>query len=223
MDYHRNTLAEARTFLKWCVKKGWTQVNALEKVEGVGRRKHGKPQLRIDEARRWIAKAIEHADRGQDGAVAALMTLLMGMRASEVISRVVRDLDDDGRLLWIPDAKTAKGRRTVQVPEVLRPYLRELTKDKTPAAKLFGEHWRDWPRKWVQRICREAEVPEVSAHSMRGLHSTLAVDAGMSAHAVADALGHESFATTAQSYAKPEAVTRAKQRQVLRVLVGGQR
>ncbi len=149
------------------------------------------------------------------------MTLLMGMRASEVISRVVRDLDDDGRLLWIPDAKTAKGRRTVQVPEVLQPYLRKLAEDKTPAAKLFGEHWRDWPRLWVQRICREVDVPVVSAHSMRGLHSTLAVDAGMSAHAVADALGHESFATTAQSYAKPEAVTRAKQRQVLRVLAGG--
>lgn len=38
------------------------------------------------------------------------MTLLLGLRAGEVISRVVRDLDDDGRLLWIPDAKTAKGR-----------------------------------------------------------------------------------------------------------------
>ncbi len=108
-------------------------------------------------------------------------------------------------------------------PEVLQPYLLGLAEDKTPAAKLFGEHWRNWPRQWVQRICVAAEVQVVSAHSMRGLHSTLAVDAGMSAHAVADALGHESFAMTAQSYAKPEAVTRAKQRRVLRVLAGGKR
>jgi len=223
VDYHRNTLAEAKTFLKWCVKKNWAPANALEKVEGVGRRKHGKPQLRIDEARLWIAKAIEHADRGEAGAVAALMTLLMGMRATEIISRVVRDLDDGGRLLWIPDAKTAKGRRAVQVPELLRPYLRELCRDKTPAAKVFGEHWRNWPRQWVQRICKQAEVPVVSAHSMRGLHSTLAVESGVSSHAVADALGHESFATTAQSYAKPEAITKAKQQRVMRVLEGGRR
>ncbi len=223
VDYHRNTLAEARTFLKWCVKKGWLGKNPLEGVEGVGRRNHGKAQLRVDEARRWMAKATELADQGESGAIAALMTLLMGLRAGEVISRVVRDLDDDGRLLWIPDAKTAKGRRHVQVPETLRPYLLGLAKEKEPTDLLFGEHWRDWPREWVQRICRAAKVPVVSAHGMRGLHSTLAVDAGITGHAVASALGHESFATTAQSYAKPEAVTAARQKRVLTVLAGGKR
>lgn len=205
------------------VKKNWAPANALEEVEGVGRRKHGKPQLRIDEARLWIAQALEHADRGEAGAVAALMTLLMGMRATEIIGRVVRDLDDRGRLLWIPDAKTAKGRRAVQVPEQLRPYLQRLCKDELPTAKVFGEHWRDWSCAWVQRICKQAEVPVVSAHSMRGLHSTLVVESGVSSHAVADALGHESFATPAQSYAKPEAIAKAKQRRVMQVLEGGRR
>ncbi|HVV53582.1 MAG TPA: hypothetical protein VHO06_28255 [Polyangia bacterium] len=37
---------------------------------------------------------------------------------------------------------------------------------------------------------------------MRGLHGTLAVETGISAHAVAAALGHESVTTTLQSYAK---------------------
>lgn len=224
VDYHRNTLAEARTFLKWCVtKRKWIQANPLDGVEGIGRRKHGKAQLRIDEARKWIAKAVELADDGEAGAIAALMTLLMGLRASEIVKRVVRDLDDGGTLLWIPDAKTAKGRRTVQVPEQLQPYLLELADGKEPGDPLFGQHWRDWPREWVQRICKLAKVPVVTAHGMRGLHSTLAVDAGVSSHAVANALGHESFATTAQSYAKPEAVTRARQRRVMKVLQGGKR
>jgi hypothetical protein len=31
--------------------------------------------------------------------VATMMSLVMGMRASETVSRVVRDLDDEGRLL----------------------------------------------------------------------------------------------------------------------------
>ena len=55
---------------------------------------------------------------------------------------------------------------------------------------------------------------------MRGLHSTLAVDHGVSAHVVAASLGHESSTTTIQSYVKPEAVAGAQQRRVLSVLEG---
>ena len=53
------------------------------------------------------------------------------------------------------------------------------------------------------------------------LHSTLAVENGVSAHVVAASLGHESSATTIQSYVKPEAVAGAQQRRVMTVLEGG--
>jgi hypothetical protein len=56
---------------------------------------------------------------------------------------------------------------------------------------------------------------------MRGLHSTLAMDAGITGHAVAASLGHESVGTTFQSYAKSEAIAGAQQRRTLRVLAGG--
>jgi hypothetical protein len=81
VDSHRNILAEAKSFLKWCVGKQWIARNPLEEVTGVGRRRHGKAQLRIDEARRWQAKALQFADHGEEGAVAAMMSLLMGMPA----------------------------------------------------------------------------------------------------------------------------------------------
>ena len=147
----------------------------------------------------------------------------MGMRCSEVVNRVVRDLDDEGRLLWIPDSKTLAGRRKLQVPDFLQPYLVRLAKGREPRAALFGEHWRDWPRKWVQRICRAAGVPKVTAHAMRGLHSTLAVDSGITSHAVAAALGHGSFKTTAESYAQRDAVAGVQQRRALEVMTGGKR
>jgi integrase len=224
VDSHRNILAEARSFLKWCAGKKWIVRNPLDGVEGVGKRRHGKEQLRIDEARRWQAKALELADRGKEGAVAAMMCLVMGMRCSEVVSRVVRDLDDEGSLLWIPDSKTLAGRRKLQVPEFLQPHLIRLAKDRESQEALFGEeHWRDWPRKWVQRICRAAGVPKVTAHAMRGLHGTLAVDSGITSHAVAAALGHESFKTTAESYAQRDAVASAQQKRVLGVLTGGRK
>jgi integrase len=63
----------------------------------------------------------------------------------------------------------------------------------------------------------------VTAHGMRGLHSTLAVEQGITSHAVAAALGHESFTTTTTSYAQPGAVSNAANRRVLAVLEGGRK
>jgi hypothetical protein len=66
-----------------------------------------------------------------------------------------------------------------------------------------------------------ASAPDHRLARDRGLHSTLAVDSGITSHAVAAALGHESFKTTAESYAQREAVVGAQQRRVLGVLAGG--
>jgi len=107
VDSRRNILAEAKTFLRWCREKGWTKINALEHVQGLGRRRRGKPQLTTDEARKFLAKALQLAEDDDDGAVAAAMALLMGMRASEIVERTIRNLDDDGRLLWITVAAQA--------------------------------------------------------------------------------------------------------------------
>ena len=134
------------------------------------------------------------------------------MRASEIVSRVVRDLDDGGALLWIPDSKTLAGRRKLQVPDFLQPYLVKLARGRDSQAALLGEHWRDWPRKWVQRICKAAGVPKVTAHGMRGLHGTLAVDSGITSHAVASALGHESFRTTEDTAFKQAILARHRPR-----------
>ena len=73
----------------------------------------------------------------------------------------------------------------------------------------------------MQRICDAAGVPKVTAHGMRGLHGTLAVDSGITSHAVAAALGHESFKRTAESYAQRDAVASAQQKRMLGVLSGG--
>jgi len=41
------------------------------------------------------AKAVELADSGDEGATAALVAMLLGMRASEIVSRRVSVLDED--------------------------------------------------------------------------------------------------------------------------------
>lgn len=64
-------------------------------IEPIGRRNKGKPQLRIDEARRRIDVAVNLAETNA-GAVAALISLLTGLRATEIVTREVRDVDDAG-------------------------------------------------------------------------------------------------------------------------------
>lgn len=227
-DSHRNYLLEARSFLRWCVKQGWIPRNPLEGVEGQGRRTHGKPQLRFDEARRWTAHALRLA-KTEPGAVAALMTLLLGMRASEVTSVLVRDVDNDGRMLWVAQikGKTKAAKRTVPIPADLRPHLRRLAAKRPREDLLFGHHWRDWPNEWVHRICAATDVPQVTAHGMRNTQATLAsvkaIVSGTPLEQVADSLGHESFTTTATSYADKGALRDAARERGLRVLKGGSR
>ena len=222
-DSHRNILAESKTFLAWCVERRWLGGNPLTSAKGVGRRRHGKPQLRIDEGRKLRDVCHRLAMAGEDGPIAVLMGMLMGMRAGEIVSRTVRDLDDGGRLLWIPDSKTDAGRRAIEVPDELRPYLQRRTMNKPHDALIFsakrgGKHWRDWVAEETRRLCKLAGVPIVCAHSLRGFMATVAVQAGGASHLVVATLGHVDISTTLQSYALPGSAQVATQRRALEVL-----
>lgn len=236
VDTHRNVLAQTRSFLSWCVERGWLRENPLVGVKGIGKRRpRGKSlgkqgnTLRVKEARAWYVKALDLATRGDQGAIAGLVAMLLGMRASEIVSRVVSDLDEDdapGDLLWIPCSKTPAGRRTLEVPEVLRPLLVACCEGKAPTSYLFesetgAPHWRDWILKNVHRICELAGVPTITAHALRGLAATLAAERGLAGHLIAATLGHEDERTTMHSYAAPGAAAAGDRRRGLIVLNGG--
>jgi integrase len=224
VDTHRNALVAVKMFGAYCVKQGWLRSNPADDVVPVGQRNRGKKQLRIDEARKLVEVCFAHANAGNDAAVGVLTSLLMGMRASEVTDRVVRDLDDEGRLLWI--GKTKRSRRTLEVPAVLRPYLLALAKDRGSDEQLItrkptkrrNECGRQWLRYWLSLFCEEAKVPDVCVHSLRGLHATLATEAGLSSHVVANALGHSSFAVTQAHYLQDGTTHRMSTRRVVETL-----
>lgn len=236
-DSHRGMLAQVRTFLAWCIERGWIRgVNPAANVKGIGKRRpRGKSlgkagnELRVREARAWYEKALDLADGGDEGAIAALVALLLGMRASEITSRRVSDLDQDrapGDLLWIPCSKTPAGRRTLEVPDVLQPILVSCCEGKAPAAFIFeteagGAHWRDWILHNVHRICNLAKVPKVTAHAMRGLLATLTAERGLAGHVIAATLGHEDERVTMTAYARPGAAATGVNRRGLVVLNGG--
>lgn len=228
-DTHRNYLSEAKTFMRWCVDRGWLKESPLEKVVGIGRRKQGKPQLHGDEARKLWGWLLWKAQRKDDTALAVAMLLSMGLRSSEITKRVVRDVDDGGTVLRISKGKTRRSNRAVVIPAPLDALVAQLAKGRDPLAPLFatpegGHHTKSWLRLALKkRFCDEAGVPYVPPHGLRGTFATLAEEAGEASRAVAATLGHESTETTHAHYTAPEAVTRARQDRALRAIAGGRK
>jgi integrase len=220
---HRSSLGAGKRFGAWCAKRGWLAADPFAEVEGIGRPNKGKPQLHVDESRALIDACVAEGSRAS---IAVATAFLLGVRASEVTDRTVRDLDDGGRLLWIDRGKTNAAQRYLEVPDVIREYLLAFKKGRPAAAYLFGKSDLDRPsRFWLhwhcKRLCRAAKVPVVPPHGLRGTHATLAKQAGATSHLVAAQLGHASTAITEQVYIAPGEVDRAAQRAALKKLRGG--
>lgn len=205
-DTHHAELAQAGSFAKWCVKRGYLPANPFAGVEPEGRRSAGKPQLRLDEARQWLGVAL--ATPGE-AALCASLALLTGARASEVTGRLVRDLDDSGRLLWITESKTKAGVRQVDVPEVLRGRLLKLAAGRDPGERLFSIN-RHQLRTAVRLVCKRAGVPVVSPHGLRGTFATISVLGGTATARVAAELGQDSANVTRKSYMAPGTEARVR-------------
>ncbi len=206
-DTHQGELFAARACWDWLVEQSWVAENPWKLVEPQGsKRVRPKDSIRVDEARRLLRVALAE---GSSEGVAVAMALLLGMRASEVTSRVVRDVDDDCRLLWVPCAKTPAGVRQVVVPEIIRQRLKRLIAGRKPTDLLWGLNERGKPcdRHWLEhhtvRLCGKAKVPTVRPHALRGLHATIATVNGVAVEAVAKALGHASPAVTRRHYIAP--------------------
>ena len=155
----------------------------------------------------------------QVAVIGSAVALLMGLRNGEVVARVVRDLDDGGKVLVIDGAKTAAGSRRVEIPDVLRPHLLQLAKDRGAMERLFPGLTKDGMRYWTRRLCESAGLPAVTPHGLRGTNATASLRANTNPHLVAAALGHTSIAVTLRHYANPEAVAQARQEVATAVLV----
>lgn len=84
-------------------------------------------------------EAFELADRGDEGTVAAMVSLVMAMRASEIVSRSVRDLDDEGQLLWDPGDEDGGGQADVSAPQrSCNLCLLDIIRGKKPTTNLRG-------------------------------------------------------------------------------------
>jgi integrase len=219
---HQFFLSCAKGWGKWAHRERLVGANPFADVAVVGKKHNGKMQLRIDEARQLADSTQELADAGDSDALAILLMLHLGLRQGEVGARVARDVDAQGRLLWITAGKTENATRRLEVPECLRAPLLALASRKQPGELLFADgptvpsRQHFWGK--LRLFCRRAQVPLVCPHSLRGLHATLAIEAGATGGMVAHALGHGSFQVTARHYATAESIAGSRAARVSEAL-----
>lgn len=226
--YHHGILAESKTFLDWCVGSGMLVANPMTAVVPVGQKERGKPQLNGDQTHAFINAAMSMILAGDQSAVAGLLALVLGLRASEVVNLTPSKLDEGASVVCVVRGKTRRSTRRLRLPletpvgELLRASLRGLAMGKRPAEPVFAGDRGPRRRRWVyeasMRICRVAGVPEVSAHGLRGTHLTLAEEEGTSSSNMVRSAGHDR-AVQLQDYVRGEgAQERGTQKKFIRKL-----
>lgn len=237
-DTHRNELSATKTFFGWCIETGMVRNNPCDGIKPQGRRKHGiesKAQLRMLEAQKLRAYAIAQTKIKKparaDGMLATAILLDTGLRSGELLNLRVRDIDQRGEfcVLCVDRGKSRAAQRTIHIPNDIAQLLQDRCKGKPGDAWLWparkkakeGHRTQTWIRRTVARLCKEAGVPVVCPHGLRGTFATMARQSGMSLRDLYPIMGHESPSTSEQSYITPEATEDANRRSALRVLQGG--
>jgi len=122
--------------------------------------------------------------------------------------RTIQIVRSSGRVagkVYTGEPKTAAGKRTITLPawtvralEVQRTRHSDGTKVFQTREGNFPSHvWRE-----LQRTCERAGVPPISVHSLRAMHASLAVRAGVDVKTLQKRLGHSSIAMTLNYYAQ---------------------
>jgi integrase len=204
------TLAALQGLVSWA----GLPAGVLEGIEVSGPVSRGKKQLRIDAGRKFVTAAIE---AGDPLAMAAATMAFCGLRPGEVVALVAEDVDDDGRVLWVPGTKTAAAKREIPVDPQFTPYLVAAARGKAPDAVLFdhvperrrrghrdaNKARKDALLRRVRALCTTAGVAEVVSHSLRGLNATLRRTGGATDASITAALGHLNISTTKRHYFAP--------------------
>jgi integrase len=224
---HQKSLRNTKELFRYCIKKRYVAANPFADVQPIGKANVGKKQLRHDEARKLCNYLISESEKGDRFALALLVQVTLGLRSGEVLNLRARDLDRGATLVVIDGTKTKNAKRCLELASpIVRDLLLKRSKSLPPDAPIFAEAGATGPslssalQRALAACCRKAGVPIVCPHSLRGLHSSLAVKAGATSAFVAQALGHGSDAVTRRHYIDASALDAARTARVADTLLG---
>jgi integrase len=178
-----------------------------------------RKSLTLEQARRFIAVALQSSDRY---AGAIVLAISCGLRWGEVFGLVWGDVDwvngvlsvrrslqQVGRAFSFSEGKTETARRKITLPSMAIEALRRrqaIAEQDGPEGLVFTSiagtpvDRHDFRERHFKRLLKAAEVPVVSFHELRHSFATLQFQLGQPTKVVSEILGHSGPGITARLY-----------------------
>lgn len=177
--------------------------------------------LQVDELKKLIASLDLISGINRDWFI--LIVAKTGLRFAEALALTPVDFDFENNILTIDKTwdyksviggfkatKTAKSVRRIaidwQIVGQFRPIIASLPEDEPifvdknedgTYKRIFNSTYN----KWLSQKCKEANVTEISIHSLRHTHASVLLAAGVSINSISDRLGHADVGVTQETYA----------------------
>ena len=144
-----------------------------------------------------------------------LLCAKTGLRFSEALALTPNDFDFAQHRIKITKTwnyKTAEGgfaqtknfssKRTISIDKQLSRQFAKLTAQITNDKPIFvlGRVFNSTINNRLKTLCKKANVPIISVHSLRHTHASLLIYAGVSIASISKRLGHSSVTTTQETY-----------------------
>jgi len=100
------------------------------------------------------------------------------------------------------ETKNLSSKRTIKIDPQLNKQISSLTKGLIKNKPIFakGRVFNSTVNSRLKTLCKTADVPVISVHSLRHTHASLLIFAGVSIVSIAKRLGHSSVTTTQETY-----------------------
>ncbi|OON99240.1 MAG: hypothetical protein ATN35_01635 [Epulopiscium sp. Nele67-Bin004] len=197
-----------KTFLKWCVKKGYLESSIRDRIDFLKRKKSQKVEevFTDDELKRMWFYCIQY---GKLDFMNYMITLfLTGARPNEILKMTKDDIDWENNTITIWMSKTEYRKTTPINPKYLKE-LESISKaNRLDNGCIFYGSLRnkEFYAKEFKKMREELKLnPKYNRYTFRHTAGDRAYDLTRDIHLVADFLGHQDIRTT-QGYisSKPE-------------------
>ena len=158
------------------------------------------------------------------------LAVYSGFRRGELLGLEWKDIEWDtniikvrrtsnytkARGIYTDTTKTRKSQRCQKFPQYVMDMLKELKDEQDRERERLGDKWEDcdrlfvkWcgkpmnnqtPYGWLKEFCEKKEMRFCDIHSLRHLHCSMLINAGVDVVAVSGDLGHSCISTTLNLY-----------------------
>lgn len=207
-DSFLNQYKGIKLFFKWCVKHAYLQENPMDDIERPKLSRKLPKRLTSQDALRVIEysfnmKTSYRFERYRNRAVFAMM-VYSGLRANEVLSLKMAEVDVINRVLNVNNGKGGKDRIVPISPMLIR-YLDEYILDKKRMGKDSEYFFTSvasglpLPYKSVAKICKKISKScgvSFTPHCLRHTFGSVAIEQGIGLPQLKEIMGHSEITST---------------------------